>query len=91
MEIRAGRKYWIVVTALIVLFSIVVVGRNAVHAVKIKRQIGALHREMALYRERIARDSLLLEQLRYDDYLEEFARERFRMQRRDEQVFLLEE
>ena len=82
MEIRAGRKYWIVVTALIVLFSIFVVGRNAVHAVKIKRQIGALHREMALYRERIARGSLLLEQI---------GRERFRMQRRDEQVFLLEE
>ncbi len=91
MEIRVSRKYWIAVTALIVVFSIFVVGRNAVHAVKIKRQIGALHREMALYRDRIARDSILLERLRYDDYLEEFARERFRMQRSDEQVFLLEE
>lgn len=91
MEVRADRKYWTVATAAIVVFTVFVVGRNAVHAVKIKHQIGVLHREMALYRQKIEQDSILLEKLRYDDFLEEYARERFRMQRLDEQVFLLEE
>ena len=31
------------------------------------------------------------EQLRYDDYLEEYAREHYHMQRRDERVYLIEE
>ena len=46
------------------------VARNALHAVKIKGQINRLTREELLYREQIDRDSTLLEQLRYDDYLE---------------------
>ena len=43
------------------------------------------------YTEKIEQDSTLVEQLQYDDYLEEYARERFRMQRRDEQVYIVEE
>ena len=31
------------------------------------------------------------ERLRYDDYLEEYARERYGMQRRDERVFLMDD
>ena len=34
---------------------------------------------------------LLLERLRYDDYLEEYAREHYRMQRRDEHVYIMED
>lgn len=91
MKLRAGRKFWIVVTAFILVFTVFVVGRNAVHGVKIKRQINALTREKAIYREKIVHDSTLLERLRYDDYLEEYARENYRMQRRDEHVYLIEE
>lgn len=89
MKIRLGRKFWMAATAAIVVLTAIVVGRNALHAVKIKRQINALTRERARYRERIEQDSTLLERLRYDDYLEEYARERFRMQRRDEDVYIL--
>ena len=91
MTLRLGRRFWIAATATIVVITGFVVARNAVHAVKIKRQIGALERERRQYRERIARDSVLIERLRYDDYLEEYARERFHMQRRDEEVYLIEE
>lgn len=91
MTLRLGRRFWIAATAMIVVITGFVVARNAVHAVKIKRQIGALERERRQYRERIARDSVLIERLRYDDYLEEYARERFHMQRRDEEVYLIEE
>lgn len=58
---------------------------------KIKGQINALLREELFYRERIAQDSALVEQLRYDDYLEEYARENYHMQRRDEHVYIVEE
>lgn len=91
MSLQLGKRFWIVATATIFILSAMVVGRNAVHAVKIKRQVNALAREEQYYRSRIEQDSTLLEQLRYDDYLEEFARENFQMQRADEHVYILKE
>ncbi|OUN76410.1 septum formation initiator [Alistipes sp. An116] len=91
MKIRIGRRFWILLTAGIVVFSVFVIGRNALHAVKIKRQINGLERQYDFYVEKIAQDSTLLERLRYDDYLEEYAREHYHMQRRNEHVYILEE
>ena len=91
MKIQFGRKFWIVATAAIVVFTVFMVGRNALHAVKIKRQINVLTRERAYYSEKIEQDSTLLERLRYDDFLEEYARENYHMQRRDEHVSIIKE
>ncbi|MCR2031316.1 FtsB family cell division protein [Alistipes timonensis] len=91
MKIQFGRKFWIVATAAIVVFTVFMVGRNALHAVKIKRQINVLTRERAYYSEKIEQDSALLERLRYDDFLEEYARENYHMQRRDEHVYIIRE
>ena len=73
MKIQFGRRFWIVATAVIVVFTVLVVGRNALHAVKIKRQIN------------------LLERLKYADYLEEYARENYHMQGRNEHVYIIRE
>lgn len=91
MKLRLGKRFWVAATASILLFTLCIVGRNALHAVRIRRQIGVLVRQRDAYRARIAEDSLLLERLRYDDYLEEYAREHFRMQRRNEEVYIVEE
>ncbi len=90
MKIELGDKFWIAVTAVIMVLTVILVGRNVAHAVKIKRQIVALSAERDRYAAKIARDSALIEQLRYDDYIEEFARERFRMQRPNEKVYIIE-
>ena len=91
MSFEVGRKFWIAATAAIVVFTVFMVGRNALHAVKIKRQINQLTREQAYYSGKIEQDSTLLERLRYDDFLEEYARENYHMQRRDEHVYILKE
>ena len=91
MKIQFGRRFWIAATAAIVVFTVFMVGRNALHAVKIKRQINVLTRERAYYSEKIEQDSTLLERLRYDDFLEEYARENYHMQRRDEHVYIIKE
>lgn len=91
MVIRFDKRFWIVTTSIIIIFTVFVVGRNLLHTVKIRHEISVLEREKSRYEQRIEQDSLLLERLRYDDYLEEYARERYRMQRRGEQVFLVEE
>ena len=75
MKIQFGRRFWIVATAVIVVFTVFVVGRNALHAVKIKRQINALTREQSYYSEKIAQD----------------ARENYHMQGRNEHVYIIRE
>ena len=78
MKIQFGRRFWIVATAVIVVFTVFVVGRNALHAVKIKRQINALTREQSYYSEKIAQDSTLLER-------------NYHMQGRNEHVYIIRE
>lgn len=91
MEIKIGRRFWIAATAAIMVFTGIIVVRNLIHAVKIKGQLGTLEREYDYYREKVVQDSTLIEHLRYDDYLEEYARENFHMQRRDEHVYIVKE
>ena len=50
-----------------------------------------MQREKEFFQAKIEADSTLLERLRYDEYLEEYAREHFRMQRPDEHVYIIEE
>ena len=50
MSFEVGRKFWIAATAVIVVVTLFVVGRNSLHAVKIKRQINAMTREKEYYR-----------------------------------------
>lgn len=89
--VRLDKRFWVIITCIIVAFTVFIVGRNLLHAIQIRREIGALERERDHFRARIAQDSALLEELRYDDRLERFARERYRMQRRGETVYILEE
>ena len=91
MNIRIGKKWWMAVTGIILLITATVVVRNLLHVIRTKRDIRALEREKRFYLEKIEQDSTLVERLRFDEYLEEYARERFRMQRPNEQVFIIEE
>ena len=90
MQIEFGRRFWITTTVIIVLFTLFFVGRNLLHAIEIRRDIKLLEREEAHYRTRIEADSTLVEQLRHEDYLEEYAREKFQMHRKGEKVYILE-
>ena len=91
MKIQFGRRFWIVATAVIVVITVIVVARTALHAEQIKRQINALPPKQSYYSEKIAQDSTLLERLKYDDYLEEYARENYHMQGHNEHVYIIRE
>lgn len=89
MNKKVGRVFWIVSTGVIVVFTVLIVGRNMIHAIKIKRQISALERERQYYQSNIEQDSTLLERLRFDEYLEQYARENYRMQKANEQIYIV--
>ena len=56
----------------------------------VHHRIRLLKREKAIYEKRIAEDSILLEKLQYDEYLEQYAREHYHMQRHNEDVYIIE-
>lgn len=86
-----GRLFWIVLTVAVVGFTAYVIARNLRHIWNVSRDMAALNREAKGYRASIEADSTLLEHLRYDDYLEEFAREQFNMLRPGEELYIVDE
>jgi cell division protein FtsB len=57
----------------------------------LRLEISDLEEQRDAYRAVIGQDSTMLERLKYDEYLEEFARERYYMQGKGEQIFVFEE
>ncbi len=73
------------------IFMLFVIGRNLLHAYDIRSDISALEYEAEYYLNHIKADSTLLEELKFDDNLEKYAREHYRMQRKGESVYVIEE
>ena len=82
---------WRIVTLVIFAVTTFIIGRTLYSIAKMKIEISHLSREKQSYLQSIKNDSLLLESLKYDEYLEEYARENFHMQLKGEQVFIFEE
>jgi len=56
----------------------------------VRNEIETLRMRRDYYLERIREDSTVIEKLRDDDFLEQYAREHFLMRRDDETVYVLE-
>ncbi len=75
---------------IVMLLMLLSIGRNLFHALSIRSEISQMEDKATSYREQIVRDSTLLEELKYNDQLEKYARENYRMQRRGERVYIVE-
>lgn len=79
------------ITALVMTPILIVIIQNVRHSISIGAQIRELNREAELYQEAITKDSLLLEKIKFDEGLEEYARENYFMQRKGERLFIIED
>lgn len=84
-----ARRLWIAVTVVVCLFTGYVMVRNLIVTIDYRLRIRSLERDRERYEQSIASDSLLMEQLSDDDFLEKYARERYKMQRADEDVYIV--
>lgn len=86
------KKYvWWLILALLGIVGAVLIVRPAVSLIRTSYEIRQLNNQKAIYEEQILRDSLLMEQLKNDEFLEQYARETYFMQRPNEQVFIIGE
>lgn len=64
--------------------------RNLVTFIKTERRIARLEEQHEHYLNRIREDSTMFENLKFDEYLEQYARERYHMQRANEYIYIVE-
>ena len=89
--IDKGKEYaWRIVLTSAIIIGIFLIGRPLISLTKTSIEIRQLNREKALCERSILHDSTLIENLKNDELLERYARERFLMQGKNEQVFIVE-
>lgn len=89
-KIRFSRLFWILLVLTVAIFTGTIVVRNLFHTLEVNHKVRLLEEEKESLEAKISADSLLMEQLKDDDYLEEYARNRFRMHRAGEEVYVFE-
>lgn len=91
-SISKGKEYaWRIILVSVVMLGIILIGRPLVSLIRTSIEIRELNKEKALYEASIRRDSALIENLKNDDFLERYAREKYFMQGKGEQVFIIED
>lgn len=84
------RRFWIGAIAAIVLLVVLFDRDSIIERARIKEHIEALESQRDYLQGRISADSALLENLNDDRFLEEYAREHFRMRRPGETLYLID-
>ena len=82
---------WRILTVTIFGFTLFIIGRSVWDIIRINNDIRRLNTEKQHYLQSIAEDSAAMARLRYDEYLEKYARENLNMQREGENIYIFNE
>lgn len=83
--------HWLLATLIFVLLLMVFSDMNVFEYVATRANVRRLRAETESFRERSAADSMFVEQMRSDEFVERYAREKFFMHSDDEEVFIVKE
>ena len=86
----ASLLFWRALTIVVTILTLFIIGKSVISIVKSKRHINRLERQKSEYLQKIAADSTMLEQLKSDEFLEKFARERYNIHRKHERIYIIE-
>ena len=82
-------RLWLISIVVFGLLIVVFDKNNLIEAWRLKQKINALEVQETYYRQKIAEDSTVLENLKNDRYLEQYAREHYLMKRKEETIYLV--
>ena len=83
------RRLWLITIAVFILVITVFDKNNLIEAWRLKQKINELEAQKDYYQNKITEDSTILENLKDDRFLEQYAREHYLMKREDETIYLL--
>ena len=86
------KKYWhwLLATVLFLVLVLFVSDLTLVGLIRTKSSVKRLHGEIERYKEQAQEDSIFIERLKDDAFLEEYAREKHLMHAKEEQLFIIE-
>ena len=87
---KLTKKIWQISMAVVIIYTAFLTLRNLYTIVTVKHRMSGLRDLQEQFQARITEDSTMLERLNYDEYLEQYARERFHMQRPNEFIYIME-
>ena len=93
MDLRASivKYFWITLSVAIAIFTVIVSVRTIDDIVKTNSRYADVEAKVVELQAKITRDSTFIEDLQHSpEFLEKFARENFLLQRRGEEVFIIE-
>ena len=91
-KILKDRRLWIVTIIVFVVFiAFFDPGRNLLDRMRLKEDIKELETQKEYYLQRIEDDSTMIENLKDDEFLEQYAREQYLMKRNGEVVYVIPE
>lgn len=88
-KILKDRRIWILTIVVFVLLLVFFDRNNVFDRIKLRGQIRELEQQRDYYLERIREDSITIERLRDDDFLEKYAREHYLMKKDSDVVFII--
>ena len=83
------RRLGLITIAVFILVITVFDKNNLIEAWRLKQKINELEAQKDYYQNKITEDSTILENLKDDRFLEQYAREHYLMKREDETIYLL--
>ena len=91
-KILKDRRLWIITIIVFVIFiAFFDPGRNLIDRMRLKEDIKELEQQKEYYLEKIAADSAMIENLKDDDFLEQYARVKYLMKREGDVVYIAPE
>ena len=90
MKIRITKGFWVVLTAVIAVFTLYVMIRTVAHIARTHSRIAEVRVEHDRLLRGIEADSLFIENLNSEEFLESYARKQFNLQRPGETVYIFE-
>lgn len=86
----ASLLFWRIFFGVVLTLTLFILGKSLLTAVRSHIEIYRLNRQKREYMQQITADSTIIEQLKYEEYLEKYAREKYNMQRQNERVYIIE-
>ncbi len=89
-NILKDRRLWLITIVVFILLLTFFDRNNFLERGKLKARINELETQKAYYLEKIEQDSTVIQRLKDNDYLEQYAREHYLMRREGDEVFIIE-
>ena len=89
-KIFGKKRFWVVAIVAFILLIFLFDQNSPLNRYRLKQQIRELEQQKTYYQQRIAEDSALIERLKNNAFLEQYAREHYLMKRQGEELYVIQ-